>query len=146
MDIKTASAEEMAKLLQQILTDTPDMITLIDAQGNFLYVNKVVPGLKEENVIGTPFYSYVPPEYVDTAKSSLKNSTTKDNTSIKIQSSCKMPYMTGIIDAFFQDKGDKFDSFTFWEIKASVAYNKEFLIFAPSFLHMINDLPHRTLI
>lgn len=58
-----------------------------------------------------------------TSISSLKNSTTKDNTSIKIQSSCKMPYMTGIIDAFFQDKGDKFDSFTFWEIKASVAYD-----------------------
>jgi PAS domain S-box-containing protein len=72
MDLKNAAPEEMAKLLQQVLHDTPDLITLIDAQGNFLYVNRVVAGLKVDDVIGAPFFSYVPPEYVDLAKSSLK--------------------------------------------------------------------------
>lgn len=53
----------------------------------------------------------------------LKLSTTKQNTITKVQSSCKMPYMTGIIDVLFQDKGESYNSFTFWEIKASTAYD-----------------------
>lgn len=53
----------------------------------------------------------------------LKSNTTKSDTNIKVQSSCKMPYMTGIIDVLFQDKGESFNSFTFWEIKASTAYD-----------------------
>lgn len=53
----------------------------------------------------------------------LKSSTTKQNTDIKVQSSCKMPFMTGIIDVLFQDKNESFNSFTFWEIKASTAYD-----------------------
>jgi hypothetical protein len=53
----------------------------------------------------------------------LKLATVKQNTTTKVQSSCKMPYMTGIIDVFFQDKGESFNSFTFWEIKASTAYD-----------------------
>jgi hypothetical protein len=53
----------------------------------------------------------------------LKMATTKQNTNIKVQSSCKMPYMTGIIDVLFQDKNESYDSFTFWEIKASTAYD-----------------------
>lgn len=45
-----------------------------------------------------------------------------DNTTCKIQSNCKMPFMTGIIDMFITVKsgGDKsFTNCTFWEIKAS---------------------------
>ena len=72
MVLKDATPEEMSKLLQQVLHDTPDFITLIDEQGNFLYINRVVAGLKEENIIGTPVFSYVPPEYVDLVKSALK--------------------------------------------------------------------------
>ena len=48
MDAPFGKAEETLGLLQQIVEVTPDFVALIDENGTFLYVNRVVSGLKRE--------------------------------------------------------------------------------------------------
>ncbi len=59
MDIGKQDPQAVMQILQGILGSTDDLISLLDEQGRFLFVNKVVPGLTMEQVIGTPVTSFV---------------------------------------------------------------------------------------
>jgi PAS domain S-box-containing protein len=51
---------------------SPDHIMLLDLKGNILYINRTVPDLKREEVIGTSQFNYVPPEWHRVAKDCFK--------------------------------------------------------------------------
>ncbi len=55
--------EAEVRLLQVLLESAPDFITRISVDGKFLYLNRLAPGFRMEDVIGTSIDSYVPEEY-----------------------------------------------------------------------------------
>jgi PAS domain S-box-containing protein len=57
---------------RSLAEDSPDYIMLLDLKGNILYINRTVPDLKREKVIGTSLFNYVPPEWHRVAKDCFK--------------------------------------------------------------------------
>ncbi len=53
---------EVARL-RAMLSSAPDFVTLITLDGRFLYLNRLAPGFRMEEVIGTSVHNYVPPEF-----------------------------------------------------------------------------------
>ncbi|MGA2768442.1 MAG: PAS domain S-box protein [Candidatus Bathyarchaeia archaeon] len=51
---------------------SPDHIMLLDLKFNILYINRTVPDLKREEVIGTSTFNYIPPEWHRVAKDCFK--------------------------------------------------------------------------
>ena len=51
---------------------SPDHIMLLDLEFNILYINRTVPDLKREEVIGTSLFNYVPPEWHRATKDCFK--------------------------------------------------------------------------
>ena len=48
---------------KSLVTHAPDVILTVDREGTILFVNRVVPGLTVEQVLGTKVDGYMPPEY-----------------------------------------------------------------------------------
>jgi len=60
-----------SEVLWRSITDaSPDYIMLLDRAATILFINRTVPDLTVEEVIGTPFYDYLPPAGRRTAKDS----------------------------------------------------------------------------
>jgi PAS domain S-box-containing protein len=57
---------------RSLAEDSPDHIMLLDLKGNILYINRTVPDLKREEVIGTSLFNYVPPEWHRVVKDCFK--------------------------------------------------------------------------
>jgi len=61
---------EVARL-HTMLSSAPDFITRITVDGDFLYLNRLAPGFRMEEVLGTSCYNYVPPEYRERARKAM---------------------------------------------------------------------------
>ncbi len=62
-------SEEKWRLL---LENLPNIVLLADHDGTIRYINHTVPGLTPEQVIGKNHLDYIPPEYHDTVKKTIK--------------------------------------------------------------------------
>ena len=49
--------------LRTITRNAPDIISEVDREGRFLYISRVLPGFKLEDVVGRSFYDWVDPEF-----------------------------------------------------------------------------------
>lgn len=49
---------------------SPDVVFIIDAEGTVLYVNRSLPGVHQDDVLGTSIYEYVLPDHHPTVRSS----------------------------------------------------------------------------
>ncbi len=57
---------------RSLAENVPDIIMTVDADGKILFINRTVPGLAVESVIGTNLSDYVPPEHHDTQRRALE--------------------------------------------------------------------------
>lgn len=62
---------EVARL-HTMLSSAPDFITRLTVDGDFLYLNRLAPGFRMEEVLGTSCYQYVPPEYRGRAREAMQ--------------------------------------------------------------------------
>jgi len=60
-------------LLKSVMDNTPDAIMQVDSNGVITYINKTVPGLSVDEVIGTSIYSWVPEEHKKVVKKAFDN-------------------------------------------------------------------------
>jgi PAS domain S-box-containing protein len=60
------------EIWRSLAESSPDHIMLLDLKGNILYINRTVPDLKREQVIGTSHFDYIPPEWHRVAKDCFK--------------------------------------------------------------------------
>lgn len=67
-----------------------------------------------------------------------------DSEYIKIQSNCRMPFMTGIIDMFVEDNTSGYKNHIFYEIKACTAYDWEIDAFSQSVLYVLMNAKSRS--
>ncbi|MCK5238243.1 MAG: PAS domain S-box protein, partial [Candidatus Thorarchaeota archaeon] len=58
--------------LQAIVDNSPDNIMLLDSKSNVVFINRTVPGLDKESMIGVPVYEVRNPEEADTLRSKLE--------------------------------------------------------------------------
>ena len=56
---------------RSLAENAPDIILNVDLDGTILFVNRTVPGLTPEQVIGTSVYEYISTEYHETARCSF---------------------------------------------------------------------------
>ncbi|MBI4349494.1 MAG: PAS domain S-box protein [Elusimicrobia bacterium] len=54
-----------AALWKTLLRGVPDFACILDTQGRFLFVNRLLPKLKESDVIGKPVYDFLAPDSRD---------------------------------------------------------------------------------
>lgn len=59
---KKAPLPEPPELWKALLRDLPEFACLVDSEGRLLYVNRVLPHLKAEEVLGKPVYDFLAPE------------------------------------------------------------------------------------
>ena len=57
---------------RSLVKNAPDLIFTSNCDGKLLFINRTVPGLTVEQVIGTSVYDYIPPEYQDRLRQSFK--------------------------------------------------------------------------
>ena len=62
-----ASEEKWRSLVE----NAPDIIMNVDRDGTIRFVNRTVPELTPEQVVGSKVYDYIPPEHHDTIRNSL---------------------------------------------------------------------------
>lgn len=82
----------------------------------------------------------------DCLKNSIVNlkPTNIEPKNIKIQSNCKMPFMTGIIDMLTEESTANFKNHTFYEIKACTAYDWETDAFSQAMLYVLMNAKSRS--
>ncbi len=69
---RAAELAESEERYRSMVEDSTDYIAIVNEKREFLYVNRLVMGLKMEEVIGTPIEAFTPPEYHQTAIDSIK--------------------------------------------------------------------------
>jgi two-component system cell cycle sensor histidine kinase/response regulator CckA len=69
---RIAALEAEVRRLQVMLESAPEFISRITNQGNFLYVNRVMPGFTREQVLGTSIEAYIPPEFRERAQAAMR--------------------------------------------------------------------------
>ncbi len=57
---------------QSLVENSPYIISIVDEKGLFQYMNKVIAGLKMEDVLGDSIYNYISPEYHEFVKNKMK--------------------------------------------------------------------------
>jgi PAS domain S-box-containing protein len=62
------SLRESEEKWRMLVSNTPDFIALLDAELNFLFMNRFSEGFKPQDVIGSPVYQYISPESVELFK------------------------------------------------------------------------------
>ncbi len=53
------------------LSGSPDIIMVVNPEGNILYINHVLPGFTLDKVLGTSINNYIPPSYHEAYKEAL---------------------------------------------------------------------------
>jgi PAS domain S-box-containing protein len=66
-DERIRALEDEVRRLSVMLESAPDFITRLTVDGNFLYLNRLAPGYRMADVIGTSVDNYVPPEFRERA-------------------------------------------------------------------------------
>ncbi|MBL7119335.1 MAG: PAS domain S-box protein [Dehalococcoidia bacterium] len=61
------SEEKMRSLIE----NSPDIIAMVDSGGVIQFINRTVPGLMPEEVVGRACYDFTPPEYHDILRTTL---------------------------------------------------------------------------
>lgn len=69
---RIAALEAEVRLLHTMLESAPDFITRVTVDGEFLYLNRVSPGYRREDVLGTPAESYIPEAFRDAARAAMR--------------------------------------------------------------------------
>lgn len=64
--------EAEVRHLQVMLESAPDFIARITNDGQFVYLNRIAPGFRREEVLGTSVDSYLPPESRERAHSAMR--------------------------------------------------------------------------
>ncbi len=57
---------------RSLLSNTPDIIMIVDRDGTIQFINHTVPGIKEQEATGKKVYDYISPEHHDTMKKNLE--------------------------------------------------------------------------
>jgi len=71
LQARVAELEAEIRVLQTMLQSAPNFITRITPDGKFLYLNRLAPGFRMEDVIGTSVDAYVPEAFRDRAHAAL---------------------------------------------------------------------------
>src|SRR5689334_1169229 len=71
-DERIRSLEMEIARLHTMLSSAPDFITRITVDGDFLYLNRLAPGFRMQDVIGTSSDLYVPLEYRERARQAMR--------------------------------------------------------------------------
>ncbi|MHA2425841.1 MAG: PAS domain S-box protein, partial [Candidatus Thorarchaeota archaeon] len=72
--------------LQAIVDNSPDIISLLDAEANVIFVNRTVPELEDETVLGRSIYDLRSPEEADRLRSYIELVTkTKESVEYQIE-------------------------------------------------------------
>ena len=66
-DDRIAALEDEVRRLRVMLESAPDFITQLTVDGKFLYLNRLAPGFRMSEVLGTTIDGYVPPEFRERA-------------------------------------------------------------------------------
>ena len=64
--------EAEVRRLHALLESAPDFITRMTVDGKFLYLNRLAPGFRMEDVLGTSVELYVPPEFRERAHAAMR--------------------------------------------------------------------------
>ena len=93
--------------LQWITESTPDFITVIDLDYKILYVNRVVEGLKKDDIIGYPLFKLVKPDDQERVKK-IFDLVVKTNKMISYETFYELPngekqYFESIAKPLFKD-------------------------------------------
>ena len=71
-DDRIRALEGEVRRLTLMLESAPDFITRITVDGKFLYLNRLAPGFRMEDVLGTSVDAYVPPEFRERAHQAMR--------------------------------------------------------------------------
>ena len=66
------SLRESTEKFKGLFMNSPDIVAVLDRNGTVLDMNRVVPGYRKEDVIGTRFADYISPEQAKVLKSTLR--------------------------------------------------------------------------
>jgi PAS domain S-box-containing protein len=75
-DDRVRELEAEVRRLNQMLESAPDFITRITRDGRFLYLNRLAPGYRLADVLGTSVDAYVPPEFRERAHQAIRDAST----------------------------------------------------------------------
>jgi PAS domain S-box-containing protein len=70
-------ARESEERLRSILETAPDVVMTVDRDGKILFINRTLPPLRAEQVVGTSCYDYVPPASRPRVEAALERVFTK---------------------------------------------------------------------
>src|SRR5919199_1097377 len=57
---------------RSLVENAPDVIFTCDREGKILFINRTIPDLTVEQVLGTRVYNYIPPQHQDTLRQSFE--------------------------------------------------------------------------
>jgi len=63
---------ESEEQFRSLVENAPDIIMTMDRDGTILFINRVVPGLSVDKVIGKNMHDYILPEHIDISMSALE--------------------------------------------------------------------------
>ena len=93
-DERISALEAQVARLQTMLSSAPSFISRMTVDGIFLYMNRVAPGLRMEEVLGTSYELYVPAEYRERAREAIERAcesrTTQQYTTVGVVASGRM--------------------------------------------------------
>src|SRR5690606_11681811 len=64
--------EAEVRRFQQMLQCAPDFVSLITVDGDFLYINRLPPGVRLEDVVGTSMLSHVRPQFQELSRAAIR--------------------------------------------------------------------------
>lgn len=72
---RIAELEAEIRILRTMLESAPDFVTRITVDGKFLYLNRLAPGFRMEDVVGTSADAYVPEAHRERAHEAMRAAT-----------------------------------------------------------------------
>lgn len=72
--------EKSPDFLKTILESSPNFISVINKDGIFKYLNRVVGGLEKSKVLGSSIYTFIPEQDVEALKSHVKRALDENKT------------------------------------------------------------------
>lgn len=71
-DDRIRSLEDEVRRFQQILLCAPDFVSLVTPDGRFLYINKLPPGVRLEDVVGTSMFAKIRPQLQELSRAAMQ--------------------------------------------------------------------------
>ncbi|MEO8900852.1 MAG: ATP-binding protein [Polyangiaceae bacterium] len=70
-DDRIRALEDEVKRLSAMLESAPDFIARLTVEGRLLYINRLAPGFRMEDVLGTSIETYVPPDAREQSRTAI---------------------------------------------------------------------------